>query len=95
MVFLYQNLKLVPPNHLIDVKPLASFWFQPETYKGGLAMANSIKTYSDYVSLRHSNPHNYYKTETQRQMFEDQMSLGPSVFYNLTERSYDNQINKR
>ena len=95
MVFLYQNLKLVPPNHLIDVKPLASFWFQSETYKGGLAMANSIKTYSDYVSLRHSNPHNYYKTETQRQMFEDQMSLGPSVFYNLTEQSYDNQINKR
>ena len=79
MVFLYQNLKLAPPNHLIDVKPLASFWFQSETYKGGLAMANSIKTYSDYVSLRHSNPHNYYKTETQRQMFEDQMFLGAVV----------------
>ena len=95
MIFLYQNLKLAPPNHLIDVKPLASFWFQSEAYKGGLAMANSIKTYSDYVQLRHSNPNDYYKTATQRRMFEDQMSLGPSVFYNLTEQSYDNQINRR
>ena len=58
-------------------------------------MANSIKTYSDYVHLRHNNPNDYYKTETQRQMFLDQVSSGASVFYEYPELSYDNQINRR
>jgi hypothetical protein len=95
VVFLYQNLELAPPNHLIDVKPLASFWFQSETYKGGLPMANSIKTYNDYVKLRHNNPNDYYKTDTQRQMFLDQVSSGASVFYEYQEQSNDYQINRR
>ena len=58
-------------------------------------MANSIKTYSDYVHLRHSNPNDYYKTATQRQMFLDQVSSGASVFYEYSENPNDYQINRR
>ena len=95
MVFLYQKTEAELPNHHIDVTPFASFWFPFETYKGGLPMANSIKTYNDYVKLRHNNPNDYYKTETQRQMFLDQVSSGASVFYEYPEKSNDYQINRR
>jgi len=57
-------------------------------------MANSIKKYSDYVRLRHNNPCEYYTSETQRQMYEDQVNLGSAVYYNISEQLNDQRYER-
>ena len=43
-------------------------------------MDNKSNVFEEYQNLRRKNPDLYYKSSTQRQMYQDQVKLGSSFY---------------